>query len=68
MPEVTSNVAITEKNEKQYVRQIIQLRIQGSQEAFSDEVTPPDFDDFTDGQVVQCDVQVVRNTFVDNSK
>ena len=68
MQEVTSNVAITEKNEKQYMRQIIQLRIPGPQEAFSDEVTPPDFDDFTDGQVVQCDVQVVRNTFVDNSK
>ena len=29
--EVTSNVAITEKNEKKYVRKIIQLGIRGTQ-------------------------------------
>ena len=35
---MTSNVAITEKYEKQYVR--LQLRIPGIQEAFLDKVTP----------------------------
>ena len=38
--EVTSNVDITNKNEKQYVRQIIQLGIPGTQVTFSDKVTP----------------------------
>ena len=37
--ELTSNVAITEKNEKQYIRKIIQLCIQGTHRAFSDTVT-----------------------------
>ena len=37
--EVTSNVDITNKNEKQYVRQIIQLGIPGTQVTFSDKVT-----------------------------
>ena len=32
---ITEKNAITEKNEKQYVRQIIQLGIRGSQGAFS---------------------------------
>ena len=38
--QVTSNVAITEKNEKRYVRQIIQLSTPGTQGEFSDKVTP----------------------------
>ena len=38
--EVTSNVATTEKNEKRYVKEIIQLGIRGTQEAFSDTITP----------------------------
>ena len=31
--------------------------------AFSDKVTP-DIDGSTDDQVVQCDIQVVKNTFI----
>ena len=64
LQEITSNVAISEKNEKQYVR--LQLSITGTQEAFLDKVTP-DIDGFTGEQVVQCDVQVVK-FFVDYSK
>ena len=45
--EVTSNVAITEKNEKQYVRQITQLGIRGTRGEISDKVTP-DIDGFAD--------------------
>ena len=45
--EVTSNVAITEKNEKQYVRQITQLGIRGTQGEISDKVIP-DIDGFAD--------------------
>ena len=64
--EVTSDVAITEKNEKQYVR--LQLIIPGTQGAFLDKVTP-DIDGFTDEPVLhQCDIQVVEYTFVDDSK
>ena len=65
--EVTSNVAITQKNVKQYVRKIIQLGIQGTQGAFTDKVTPNIYD-LTDEPVVQCDVCVVKNAFVDDSK
>ena len=64
LQEITSNVAISEKNEKQYVR--LQLSITGTQEAFLDKVAP-DIDGFTGEQVVQCDVQVVK-FFVDYSK
>ena len=60
-----SNVAITEKNEKQHVR--LQLSIPGTQEAFPDKVAP-DIDEFTDEPVVQCDVQVIKNHFADDSK
>ena len=63
--EVTLNVAITKKNGKQYVR--LQLSIPGTQGAFSDKVTP-DIDYFTDEPQVQCDVQVVKNNFVDGFK
>ena len=35
--------------------------------AFSDKVAP-DIDGFTDEAVVQCDVQVVENATVDDSK
>ena len=38
--EVTSNVAITEKNEKQNVKKIIQLGIPDTQGTFSEKVTP----------------------------
>ena len=62
--EVTSNVGITEKNEK-HVR--LQLSISGTQGAFSDKVAP-DFDGFTDEPVLKCDVQAVENLFVDDSK
>ena len=58
--EVTSNVAITKKNEKQYLR--LQLSIPGTQRVFSDKVTP-NIDDFTDEREVQCGVQDVNNTF-----
>ena len=43
--QVTSNVAIAEKNEKQYVR--LQLTIPRTHGTFSDKVTP-DIYDFTD--------------------
>ena len=43
------------------------LNIPGTQEAFSDKVVP-DSDGFTDEPVVQCDVQVVKNAFVGDSK
>ena len=65
--EVTSNVAIIEKNEKQYVRQILKRGIRGTSGTCSDEVTP-DIDGFIDEPVIQCVVQVVKNTFVDDSK
>ena len=39
-----------------------------TQGAFSDKVNPDSFDGFTDESVVQCDVQVVENTFIDDSK
>ena len=45
----------------------IQLSIQGTQGAFSDKATS-NIDDFTDEPEVQCDIQVVKNTFVDDSK
>ena len=58
--EVVSNVAITVKNEK-----LCQTKgIPGIQGIFSDTVTSG----FTNEPVVQCDVQVAGNTFVDNSK
>ena len=61
--EVTSNKAITEKNKK-----LCQpTRIVGNQGTFSDKVTP-DTDVFTDQPVVQCNFQVVENTFIDDSK
>ena len=59
---MTSNVAITEKNEEEYAR--LQLIIPG---AFTDKVIP-NIDGFTDELLVQCDLQVVGNTFVDYSK
>ena len=62
---MTLNIAITEKNEKQYVR--LQLSLPRTQEAFSEKAAP-DIDRFNDESVVPCDVQVVENTFVDNSK
>ena len=60
---VISNIVITEKNEK-----LCQTRgIPGTQGLFSDNVTS-DVDGFTDEPVVQCDTQVVENTFIDDSK
>ena len=59
--EVISNIVITEKNEK------IRIGIPGTQGAFSDKVTPG-INDFIDEPVVQCDVQVVENAFMNDSK
>ena len=57
---------ITEKNKKQYLR--LQLHIPGTQRAFFNKVTI-DIDGFTGELIVhQCDVQVIENTFVDDSK
>ena len=53
-------MAITSKNEKQYVR--LQLSIRETQGAFSDKVAP-NIDGFTDEPVVQCHVEVVKNAF-----
>ena len=39
----------------------------GTQREFTDKVVP-DIDGFTDEPVVQCDVQVVENTFVVDAK
>ena len=61
--EVTSNMAITEKSKKLGQP----TRIVGNQRTFSDKVTP-DTDVFTDQAVVQCNFQVVENTFIDDSK
>ena len=53
---MTSSVAINEKQQqKQNVRQIIQLSITGSQGGFSGKITP-NIDGFTDKAIVQCDV------------
>ena len=63
--QVPSNITITEKNEKQCVR--LQLSIPRTEGKFSCKVAP-DIDGFTDKPVIQWDVQVVKYTFVDNSK
>ena len=63
---MTSNVVIIEKNKKQYVR-LATASIPGTQGAFSDKVAL-DIDDFTDEPEFQCDVHVVKNTFVGDSK
>ena len=55
--ELTSNIAITEKNENLCRT----TGIPGTQGAFSDKVTPY-IDGFTDEPVVQCNVQVLENT------
>lgn len=49
------------------VKGIIQFGIPGPQGAFSDNVTP-DVDGFINEPVVQCDISVVKNTFVYDSK
>ena len=59
--EVIWDVAITEKTEKQYVK--LQLIIPGTQGTFSSDIYG-----FTDKTVVQCDIQVVENTLVDDCK
>ena len=54
------------KSEKQYVR--LQLSIPGSQGAFLDKINFGT-DGFTDEPVFyQCDVQVIKSSFVDDSK
>ena len=56
-------MVITERNEK-----LCQTTgIAGIQGAFSDKVTT-NIDVFIDEAVVQCDVQVVENIFIDDSK
>ena len=57
------NILATETNEK-----LCQTTgIPGTQEIFLDKVTPNIYV-FTYEPVVQCDVQVVENTFIDDSK
>ena len=46
---------------------VFQLDIPGPQESFSVKGTP-DTDGFTNKPVVQCNVRVVKNTFVDDYK
>ena len=65
--EMTSNVEITEKNEKQYVGQTMLLGIPGTQGTFLQKLTLDIFG-FTDEPKVQCDVRVVKTTFGDYSK
>ena len=65
--EVTSNVGITKKNEKHLSEYSTTKYIPGTQGAFPGKVGP-DIDDFTDEPEFQCDVQVVENAFVDDSK
>ena len=60
--EMISNITITEKNETCQTAET-----PGAQGAFSDKVAP-DTDIFTDEPVIQRDVQVVKNTFIDGSK
>ena len=63
MQEATSKkVPMTEKKGKQYVRQIIYTN-QGHSHT---KVTP--VIDFTGEPVIQCDVLVAENTFVDDGK
>ena len=45
----------------------VRTGIPGTQRPFSDKVTS-DIDGFSFEPVVQCDVQVVGNTFIDDSK
>ena len=60
---VISDIVNTRKNQK--LCQTIE--IPGTQGAISDKVTP-DIIVFTDEPVDQCDVQVLENTFTDDSK
>ena len=53
--------------EKSCSQKIIQPGIRGTQVAFSDKATF-NIDGATDETVVQCDVWVVKNIFVDDSK
>ena len=55
--ESSSNVAITEKNEKQYVR--LYLSIPETHGEFSDKIAP-NIDGYTNEPVVQCDTVVVK--------
>ena len=55
------DVAVTEKKGKRYARHIIYIYIPGVPK-----VTP--VIDFTDEPVIQSDVPVVENTFVDDCK
>ena len=67
---MTSNIAITDKNDEKKKCQTTAKynSITGTQGAFLDNVTPCT-DGFTDEpDVHQRDVQVVENTFVDDSK
>ena len=69
MQEMTSNVASTEevfKKVSTYVEQVMQLVLPGTQRAFSRKVTQ-DIDGLT-VEAVQCNVQLVKKTFTDDSK
>ena len=63
--EVISNIVITEKMKNYAVCQT--TGIPETKGALSDKVSP-NIDGFTDGPVVQCDVQFVENTFIDYFK
>ena len=66
MQEVISNNFITEKNEK-----LCQTRYKNSRDPPKEQFQiklPQIFDGCTDEPVVQCDVQAVANTFMDDSK
>ena len=63
--EVTSNIVIAEKNEKQYIKlTTASLRIRGTQGAFS--YTRQGC--FSYKPEFQCPAQFVKNPFVDDSK
>ena len=57
-------MSIIEKNEKKYVR----LQEYQVPKGHFQIKLPQIFDGFTDQLVVQCDIQVVKNTFIDDSK
>ena len=64
---MTSNISITEQNKKQHFK--IQLRIPETPGTFTERIAP-DIVGFTDKPVVQhqCDIQVVENNLIDDSK
>ena len=62
MKKKTTNLVITEKKEKQYVRQIIYINQLHLPTKFTPDI------DFIEEPVVQRAVPVLKNTFVDDLK